>query len=328
MGNSKSLSEKEVQRAKLARRSAWMVELVPIIGLVALVIAFSIATKGLFLKPDNLSMIIGQSFTLIIASLGAVFIYSFGALNVALGSITMVAAIFATNVANATGSWILSLLTSIFVAVLAQSITAFVACKMNVIPFVGSLCIAFICSGLGAELVTTGQVTMAREIADVVDRPVVKIIVIIVAIIVCYILFEHTKIGHYCKAIGGSEVVAEQSGIPVAKYKYIAFLISGIMLGIATFFLLCRNKMATTATGEGLHMQVMLAIILGGMSLKGGPRSRITAPVIGSLLLYTLSNGMTLIGISPYYVEIIQGAIFLIVIFLVFPKKKYGSLPK
>lgn len=322
-----ALERKNNEIEKKALRKEMIKEFVPLGGLIALVILFSILTHGRFLTIMNLSMILNQSFTLIITSLGAVFLYTFGAFHVGLGSICMLSAICSVMVAINTGSGILSFLVCIAVSVVSNIIIAFVACKMNVIPFVGSLCISFIAQGLASQLLSTGEISMPSSISNAVDKPLIKLIVAIVAIVVIYILFERTKVGNYCKAIGGNETVARQSGIPVDRYKFIAFIISGIMLGIAAFFLVCRIKQASTTTGDGLHMQVMLSIILGGMSLRGGPKSRMTAPIIGSLITYTLSSGFSLLSVSPYYIEFIQGIIFLAVIFTVFPKKRTGALP-
>ncbi len=313
---------------KKANRKEKITEWFPFVGLVVVVILFSLLTKGKFLQPSNLKLIIDQSFTLILTALGAAFIYAHGSLDVSLGSVCMMNCICSVLVAIHTGgNGVLAFLACLAVSLLCALIVAFISCKLRVMAFVSSLCVSFICQGLAGQLMSTGEIVMPSNIIAAVNRSSVKIVVIIAAIVVCYILFDHTKIGQYNKAIGGNALAAEQSGIPVHKYKIIAYTISGIMLGIASFFLVCRISTATTTTGSGLHMDVMLAVILGGMSIRGGPKSRITAPIIGSLITYCLSNGLTLLGVDAYYVQFIQGLIFLAVIFAVFPRKKQGALP-
>lgn len=299
----------------------------PYAGLVAAVLFFSIATKGKFLQMDNLTTLVNQSFTLILAALGATFIYAHGSLDVSLGSICMMSCISSVLVAVATQSGLLAFLTCLGVSLVCSLVVAFLSCKLGVVAFVSSLCVSFICQGLAGEMLDTGEIIMPGHIVAVVNQPIVKVIVIVVAIVVCYILFEHTKIGAYNKAIGGNATAAQQSGINVHKYKIIAYVISGVLLGISSFFLICRISAASTTTGSGLHMDVMLAVILGGMSIRGGPKSNIAAPVIGSLTTYVLSNGFTLMRVDPYYIQFLQGIIFLIIIFCVFDKKKQGALP-
>ena len=320
--------KREVSSAvKAAYRKERIKEYFPFVGLVVLVALFTALSKGKFVTSDNLSLIIDQSFTLMLTSLVATFIYAHGSLDVSLGSVCMMSCICSVLTAIHSGSGVLAFLVCVAVSLACALVVSLISCKLRVMAFVSSLCVSFICQGLAGQLMSTGEIVMPGSVVSVVNRPVVKIIVIIVAIIVCYILFEHTKIGHYNKAIGGNAVAAAQSGIPVNKYKIIAYTICGIMLGIASFFLVCRVATATTTTGNGLHMDVMLSVILGGMSIRGGPKSRITAPIIGSLITYTLSNGLTICGVDAYYVQFIQGIIFLVVIFTVFPRKKQGALP-
>ena len=111
------------------------------------------------------------------------------------------------------------------------------------------------------------------------------------------------------------------------RREWLAYIICSITLGISSFFLICRVSAAATTTGSGLHMDVMLAVILGGMSIRGGPKSNIHAPIIGSLITYILTNGFTLCGVSVYWVQFLKGIIFLAVIILVFERKHRGALP-
>lgn len=313
--------ETKAQIGKIARVA------LPYAGLVIAVIFFSIATKGSFLQLDNLTTLINQSFTLILAALGATFIYAHGSLDVSLGSICMMSCISSVLAAVETQSGVVAFLVCLGVSLLCSLIVALISCKLGVVAFVSSLCVSFICQGLAGEMLDTGEIVMPTHIIEAVDRPAVKVIVIVAAIVICYVLFERTKIGVYNKAIGGNAAAAEQSGVNVHKYKILAYVISGVLLGVSSFFLICRISAASTTTGSGLHMDVMLAVILGGMSIRGGPKSNIAAPVIGSLTTYVLSNGLTLMRVDAYYVQFIQGIIFLLIIFCVFDKKKHGALP-
>lgn len=310
-----------------AARKIDLRSILPVVGLAAIIVVFSVATGGSFLNPSNLATILNQSFTLILAALGASFIYAHGSLDVSLGSVCMMSCICCVHVARATGSAVLTILTAVGVCLICGVIVAVISCKLNVMAFVASLCVSFVCQGLAGELVATGEIIMPDAIATTFNQPWIKVIVLIAAVAVCYILFEHTKIGHYNKAIGGNAEAARQSGIQVDRYKLIAYIICSITLGISSFFLICRVSAAATTTGSGLHMDVMLAVILGGMSIRGGPKSNIHAPVIGSLITYILTNGFTLCGVSVYWVQFLKGVIFLAVIILVFERKHRGALP-
>ena len=319
--------------AKITKKNTWSNkelirnQILPLFGLVAAVIIFTVITKGAFLATSNLKLLLNQSLTLILTATGAAFIYSHGSIDVSLANACMLGCIAAVNVANATGSILLSAIVCVAVCVFFAIVVALISVNLHIRPFPAALCISFICMGIAGELLTTGEVLMPIALARQVDVPWIKIVALIVSVVVCYLLYEHTKIGPFNRMMGGNETAVALSGINTKKYKIIAFLIRGIMLGIAAFFLICRVSTATTTTGAGLHMDVMLAVILGGMSIRGGPSSRITAPIIGAITTYVLSNGFVLCGVNAYYVELFKGIIFLIVILVVFPRKKGGTLP-
>lgn len=302
-------------------------KVVPLFGLVASILVFTIVTKGGFLAISNLNIILNQCFTLLLTAVGATFIYSHGSIDVSLANACMLGCIAAVYTANATQNILLSFLVCVVVCVVFALIIALISANLHIKPFPAALCISFICMGIAGELLTTGEVLMPAAIAKAVDQPWIKIIVLAVSVSVCYILFEHSKIGPVNRAIGGNETTVWLSGINVKKYKLLAFLVRGVMLGIAAYFLICRVTTATTTTGSGLHMDVMLAFILGGMSIRGGPASRITAPIIGAIITYVLSNGFILCGVNVYFVQLIKGIVFLVVILVVFPRKKGGTLP-
>ena len=299
----------------------------PLVGLVAVVILFSVLTKGRFLSISNLSTILNQSFTLMLAALGAVFIYAHGSVDVSSGSVCTTSCTCSVHVGRATGAPVLALLTSLGVCLVASIVITVISSKLNVMVFVTSLCVSFVFQGLAGELVATGEISMPQTITTVFNRTPIKVVVLVIAIILAYILFEHTKIGQYNKAIGGNAEAARQSGIRVDRYKFIAYIVCGVALGVSSFFLICRATSASTTIGGGLHMDIMLALILGGMSIRGGPKSNIYAPVVGSLITNILTNGFTICGVSVYWIQFLKGIIFLVIIAVVFERKRRGALP-
>lgn len=304
-----------------------LARLIPFIGLIGSIVFFSIATGGRFLQADNITMLLSQSFVLIITALGSTFIYAHGAIDVSLGSVSMLSCILACMVAQTTNNGVLSFATCLVVCVLAALLIGVIACKLNIRPFPAALSLSFICQGISGELLTTGQIIMPKAIIEAVYQPWIMIVVLVVSFVVCYILFEHTKVGHINKAMGGNETTVKLSGINTDKYKLIAYTIRGVMLAIASFFLICRVAVVNTSTSSGLHIDVMLAVVLGGMSIRGGPKSNIFAPLIGAITTYVLNNGFILMGVDAYYVQFFKGIIFLIVILLVFEKERSGPLP-
>lgn len=122
-------------------------------------------------------------------------------------------------------------------------------------------------------------------------------------------------------------MAAQQSGINIVKYKIIAYIIMGICVVVASLFQMGYTGSASDSTGTGFEMNVMVALILGGMPLNGGMRSKVSCAVVGSFTLALLTVGLPMIGVKPNQVFIIKAVIFLIVV-LITCRKKSGTLPK
>jgi ribose transport system permease protein len=100
-----------------------------------------------------------------------------------------------------------------------------------------------------------------------------------------------------------------------------------ITIVTASLFQMGYTGSASDSTGTGFEMNVMVALILGGMPLSGGMRSRVIYALIGSLTYSLLNIGLPLLGVEPNQVFIIKAIIFLIVVLLT-SRKKYGVLPR
>ena len=156
------------------------------------------------------------------------------------------------------------------------------------------------------------------------DNWTVKIVVLVVAFIICYLLFEKSWIGKANKAIGGNPLAAQQAGVNVERTKMIAYLISGITVGVGGFILMARAGSVSTSTGQGLEMNVITALVLGGVPLSGGSRAKMIGALIGSLSVIVLRNGLIILGVNERVIEGIQGLVLLIIVFLTYIKNKDG----
>jgi ribose transport system permease protein len=99
------------------------------------------------------------------------------------------------------------------------------------------------------------------------------------------------------------------------KYLMMAFAIAGIGVGLAAIMTGIRTGTIGIGTASSLNMDVVLAIVLGGMSVFGGTRSYIYAGALGALTVTLLNNGLLMVGISPTILQLVRGIIFLTLIF-------------
>lgn len=149
-----------------------------------------------------------------------------------------------------------------------------------------------------------------------------KIGVLIVFLLISYYLFNFNRFGKYIKAIGGNPVVAELNGVNVTKYIVLAHIAAGFCTAIAAVFSLARAGSCNATAGAGVQMDVMIGLVLGGVPLSGGVRSRSSAIILGGLITAILANGLVVCGVNQYLIEGITGLVFIIVVAFSFKRVK------
>jgi ribose transport system permease protein len=115
-------------------------------------------------------------------------------------------------------------------------------------------------------------------------------------------------------ALGGNEEAARLSGLPVNRYKLLAYTLSGFTAALAGVVLASRLMSGQPNAGIGFELDAIAAVVLGGTSISGG-RGSIIGTVIGALTLGLLNNGLNLMSVSPYTQKILKGAIILVAIY-------------
>jgi ribose transport system permease protein len=140
-----------------------------------------------------------------------------------------------------------------------------------------------------------------------------------------FVVFHMTKVGRSIRFIGGNEECARQTGISSKKYIYISFLMAGLGVGLAAIFTIIRTGSISQDTGTGMGMDVMLATVLGGMSIFGGAKSNSYSGLTGSLTVSALNKGLLMIGVSTTILQGVRGLIFLALVFLT--SERQSTLP-
>lgn len=293
-------------------------DLASVLGLVVVVIIFSFTTQGQLYSNYNLYIIVQQAITLTITAVGAVFIYALGGLDISIGSALGVSCMLEVLILNATGNMAFAILASLGVTVFYGLVNSLVSSWLRLPMIITSLFLMFL--GQGIQLMISER-TYASLLVENYDFAMWKdtgfqLAVMIAVILIVGFLFNFTVLGKNARAIGANEVCARQSGINIVRYRTIAFMILAVCVTIGSIFLIARTASAGRTTGSGFHMDVMIALILGGMRLSGGMRSRMLSAPIGSITYILLSNGLTLSGVPVNYVAFAKALLFIIVIIL------------
>jgi ribose transport system permease protein len=116
----------------------------------------------------------------------------------------------------------------------------------------------------------------------------------------------YTRVGRHIVAVGGGEDVAELSGINLVRVRIAAFGLAGFFYGIAGVLAAAQLGQSDAVIGDGRMFAAVTAVVVGGTSLTGG-EGGVVNTLIGVIIVTVLSNGMILLGISPYVQQTAQG---------------------
>lgn len=145
---------------------------------------------------------------------------------------------------------------------------------------------------------------------------------VVVAAVIVWVLLRHTKRGTNFYAIGGNPVAARVSGINVEKELVIVYTYAGILYGIAGSLLAGRLGLANALTANGMELDAIAAVTVGGISQAGGVGT-VGGMIIGVLTLGIINYGMTYLGVDSYYQLLVKGGIILVAVY--FYIRKYSQ---
>lgn len=289
-------------------------KIVSFLGLLVLVIFFTAVTKGKLLTASNLELIVKQGFTLFITALAAVFIMSTGNLDFSIGANIGFSCTMCALSAKAFSPTV-GVLVAVAVGTLIGLVNGLVITKLKLPSFISCLCMMFILTAATQTICAAqgGSISMPLAMRKLESLGLYAIIGIIYFLIML-VLFRYTRFGKYMKTLGVSPEAARQSGVNLDRMIMLGYLLTGFAAGLAGFFSMIRTGGASTTTGTSMSTDVMIAIVFGGMSISGGATSKISAAVLGFLIVTILNNGMILAGFGGEMQQLVKGILFLVVV--------------
>ena len=288
-----------------------------VIVLIALVVFFSIMSPA-FLTADNIFNILRQVAIVGIVAVGMTMVLLTGGIDLSVGSIIGVAGVLAATLMLQGVHPVWASLITLAVSTLLGALNGF---------FINTLKIP-------ALITTLGTMTALRGVAYLLSDglPVfgfsdsfkvigqgylwiipIPVIIMAVVFIAGYFLLEKTVYGRYIYGVGGNEEASRLSGISVQKVKYLVYTTCGALSGLAGLVLLSRVNSGQPKAGQGYEMDIITAVVLGGVSIFGG-EGKINFVIIGVLIMGVLSNGMILLNINEYVQWVVKGLVLLLAV--------------
>lgn len=290
-----------------AKRMNMIRTFLPVAGLIVVFIVFDVMTNGRMHNTYNL--ILSQLYVVMISSMGVFFIMTMGGLDFSQGSILGMASIVVCLLSSK--SIPLAILGGIVTGAVIGAINGFFYVNRKIKSFIVTICTMFLFRGLIKYFTSDAPIAADMSIYNY-DEMSIKLPILIVVLAIGFVVFRYTKFGTYLKAIGAGEKAASFAGIRTDRMKFLIYVLAGAITGFAAFISVSKNGSVTANAGNQLETQILIALVLGGMPISGGAKVKFSNIIVGSTLYVILTNGLTMIGMTPEQGQLIQGIIFLI----------------
>ncbi|MGY8667773.1 ABC transporter permease [Bradyrhizobium sp. UFLA05-109] len=284
------------------------------IAFVVLLVVFSLSSPW-FLSVDNF-LNIGRQTTLVsIIAVGMTFIIVARQIDLSVASTLalsgMAAALAMSQINN---SWVVGAVAGLGTGALIGLLNGILTTQLSIPSFLVTLGSLSMARGLAMMVTNTKPVIITNETyfaifgeGTFLGIPV-PIAWTLVATILGILLLHYNVFGRRIYAVGGNPTAALYSGINTKWVTTAAFVLTGTLAGLAALVLSARSHAARPDVVQGMELDVIAAVILGGCSLFGG-RGYILGTLFGSLMIGTLNNGLVLLGVSSPMQLVIKGAI-------------------
>ena len=301
-----------------------------IVVLIALIIACAFISPNFF-TVNNAMNVARQTAPLALIAFAEGILIINGRTDLAAGSTMCLAGLVAVTISYSTENTVLAMLAGIAVAMLCSFISSIFVAFLGLHHYIVTLAMQMAVRGVcyiytGGNIVTqTGQNFKNLGQGFIFGIPT-PIIVLIIIFALFHVLLAYTRLGRNFYAIGGNREAARASGINVERHTVIAYLISGILIGIAGYLFASRINTGSPASGVGYEGQGIASAVVGGLSFTGGVGSA-TGALVGAFIMGIIGNILNLMAVNSYIQQIVNAALilFAVTVDVVSKRKKLGS---
>lgn len=321
----------------MTKNKKMMISALPFVALVVLLAVFCgiVSSKGYRLDM-YIKIVFNEGIVLSIVATGAIFIYTLGSFDISLGAATLFAATLGVLTYNATENFALMIIVILLAGIVCSLVNSVLASIFHIPVFVTTVAMMSVLSAIASQIITTkggavGGISIPSEVVKHLDNSAFKIGVLVIWVAICVFVFDYTKFGRREKFVGGNPICAQLSGIKYNTYAILGFLLAGVGVGIGAFMTLVYTPSVTTTTARDIGMNIMVAIVFGGMPISGGARSKIYAAVVGGFSYIVLNNILDLLidSTSGYGItQIVSAVFFLIIVYVASVNYRSQTLPR
>jgi len=256
-------------------------------------------------------------------SLGVTFVIATGGIDFSIGPVMFCAALVSGYCFTGHGLPMgLCLIISVIVGLLFGIFNGYLVAYWDVPPFIVSMASMNIAKGVAAVFTKSQSVSWPQGVQEGGwYKQLVKsgsiptgLIILLTAAIICGIILNKTKAGRYILSLGSNKEAVRLSGVDVKRWQMLAYVICGLLVGIAAIFFVGAYTTVQPGYGDQYNNEAIAGCVMGGTSMVGGLAS-IGGTVIGVFIIALLQQGILALGIDKNYQLIATGMIVIIAVY-------------
>ncbi|MCL5070157.1 MAG: ABC transporter permease [Actinobacteria bacterium] len=289
------------------------------IVLVVLFVLFSYVGRPFFFSVLNLvPMLNNLSFIGIVAAV-LTMVMVMGEIDFSIGgNIGLTAVLAAFLLSKGIPGWLVVII-ALCAGALMGAFNGFIVTVVGVNSIIATIGTMFVWRGIGYTLSNGESMLAMNPVIDFLGRGFLfkvipfPIVLFIIIFAITYVVMNLSKWGRRIYAIGTNPMASYLSGINVKKVKFINFLLCGATASLGGLILTSLSAVGMPQHGQGLELVIISGIVLGGTALGGG-KGQILGTLAGILILSILYNFLTIMNVLYFYIQIVQGAVLILVV--------------
>lgn len=305
-----------------------------ILTIFILILVFALSNPT-FIQGNNIINILRSISIVTIIAVGITISLSVNGFDLSVGSVASLSnALVISMFVWFSQNTVVAIFSALVASLLVGALNSFIIVKLKVPDMLVTLAMMFIVQGIAltytkGATISQNMVMPDGSFATGVISPFFEkigqvpwiIVIMVVVVVLVHIFLTYTKHGRYMYVIGGNSEAARLSGIAVNKYKIIAYLLSALFASIGGIVLASRVMTAEINAGAPYLMDAVAAAFIG-FSVLGAGKPNAFGTFIGAVLIGILQNGLVMMSVPYYAMDIVKGAVLAFALALTYYKQK------
>jgi len=322
--------------SKLKELRKFMVNWAAVLALIACFIVFSLYKGSAFLSANNMINILRSMAITTVFGIAATITMAPDGFDMSAGTLASCSAyLFVSSYLWFGQSLAMSIIICIVGTLIMYQLTMFLVLVCNIPDMLATCALMFVHQGLGQWYIGGGAVstgmptpwgaapkrTVLSSYFSAIGRVPWIIIIMLSCVLIAFLFLNFTKHGRYLYAMGGNLEAAKLSGINVKRYRYLAGMITAVFIAIGGILVASRGSSAQVMCCDN-YLMPSLAAVFVGRTIGGAEKPNALGTMIGSMLVSTLENGLTICAVPFYVLPAVKGAVLALALIASYATKK------